>query len=236
MITLTKDKIIHTNGWGEHSDKFVREEVSSFWGYLEDAVQFSDDFTLGDLFRHLQKLGEPFVSLIFGSALGHLPFQLFIDDMKTPAEDEGDKLTYLEVRRYGERWEHSGEIDLHIGFSGVGESKDFNYAIEFTSLYLLKDLPLRLNKEFEISEMRFPSRILRAYLKFRDWIHLPVSGWNTAFSYVYVKGPCCFSVYEVIVTILSELSFVGEPEMRDRELDEVITFVNEIKQELSDGR
>jgi len=234
MIKLTKDKIMYTNHYGEHSDKYAKKEVHYLTFFLENSVELSDDFTLGDLFYHLEKIGEPLIDSIFGSALGHFPFKSYIQDMKTPAEDAGDKLDYLEIQRCGERWEW-GDIDLSIDFHGVGESSDWHYAIEFTPLYVLKDLPLRLNKEFTISEMKIPSKLFRAYIRFRNWIHLPLSEWNSKFSYNYVKGTTCFSVRELISAVLSEISFAGSPEMRDKWIAEIVKDVDETKQEVYDG-
>jgi len=233
MITLTKDRIIHTNQYNPQSDEYERKEVNYLGPYLEEAVELSDDFTLEDLLNHLER--EPALELIFSSALGHFPLQLYIDDMKKFVEDEGDKLNYLQIRRFGERWEHSSEIDLSIDFCGVGGSKDYNYAIEFTPLYVLKDLPLRLVDEFAISEIRFPSKLFRAYVRFRKWICCPLLGWDSGFSYTYVKGTACFSVYELLSAVLSEISFVGTPKMRDKEIADIVKDVDEMKQELPNG-
>lgn len=235
MITLTKDKIIHTNEYGPQSDKYVRKEVFSLCEYLEEAVELSDDFTLGDLFHYLEKYDGPFVDIIFGSALGHFPFESFIQDMKKPAEDEGDKLNYLQIQRFGERWEHSGEIDLSIGFSGIGMVNDISHGIGFTPLYVLKDLPLKLNTEFIINEMRCPLKLARFFIKFCNWIYKSSLGWTNQFNYTYVKGTTCFSVYELISAVLSEISFAGDPGMRDEKIAEIMEDVDEMKQELSNG-
>lgn len=233
MITLTKDKIIYSNDYNPECEDYIRKEVPYLYPYLEDAVELSDDFTLGDLFCILENEIEP-MEVIFGSALGHFPLQLYTNDMYKFAEDEGDKLDYLQIQRFGERWEHSGGIDLSIDFHGVSSVEDINYALEFSPLYTLKDLPLRLNIEFIINEMKCPSKIMRFFIKLRNRIYKPSFGWLHQFSYTYVKGTTCFSVYELISTVLSEISFVGTPEMRDKKIAEIDVEVDEIMEKYGD--
>lgn len=234
MITLTKNKILYTNGYNPECDEYVKKEVPYLHPYLEDSVELSDDFTLGDLFRILEN-ELAFMEAIFGSALGHFPLQSYIDDMKKFVEDEGDKLEYLRIQRFAERWEHSGEIDIVIDFSGISFVEDVNYAIEFSPLYTLRDLPIRLSNEFTISEMKCPSKIVGFFIRLRNRIHKPQVGWINEFTYVYVKGTTCFSVYELISTVLGELSFVGTPEMRDEKIVDIVEDIAAYREDQSDN-
>ena len=113
------------------------------------------------------------------------------------------------------------EISIYISVHGVGKYElaegetyeneedvppDMGYAIEFTPLYRLKHLPIRLNKNF----------VMRDKNEVGDKPGV-------------VEGEKEFSVFDVFGEILLEISFAGLPEDRDEQWKDVINTVDEYK-------
>lgn len=213
MIELSKNKIVYvTDHYNPDCEKYEKKEVECLHPYLNETVELSDDFTLEDFFRILGR-ERGVMGMTFSSHLGHYPLQLYIDEIEKPPtdDDDEDEIKYLELRRYGELWDW-GDLDLFIDFSGLGKEHEgggVGYAIEYTPLNELKHLPLRLNTDVEISEAKIPSKML-------------------------VKGTMVMSVYELISTILCEISFAGSPELRDKQLTEITGAVKEMREVLGE--
>lgn len=227
MIKLTKNEIVYSNDYNPDCDKYVRREVDHLYLYLNERVELGKDFTFGDLFNHIERDKKTF-DLIFSSCLGHYPLQLWLDEIKKPGPEEDDEIDYLEIRRYGEYWDW-GDIDISIGISGVGKKEDGpSYGIGFTSLNELKHLSLRLNEDFEISEIITSSRIVTFLARWLKKIGVPLGRWDNPFNRTYVKGKVEFTVYELITTVLHEISFYGSPEEREKTIGEISENVEDV--------
>jgi len=229
MILLTKDKIIYSNHYNPECDKYVEKEVDNLYLYLNERVELiSDGFTLEDLFKYIGRNIDEF-NLIFSSHLGHHSLELFVDEIKKPGPEKDDEIDYLEIRRYGE-YRDWGDIDLFIDFCGINGKEGLGYAIEFTPLNELKHLPLCLNKDFSISEVRIPSRIVMYLVGLLKKIGIPLGKWDNPFAHIYVRGKTNFTVYELISAVLYEISFGGNPEERDAKMSKIEEDVKEMKE------
>lgn len=226
MITLSRDKIVYTNHYNPECSEYIQKEVLHLWPYLEDEVTLSDDFTLVDLFNHIERDKEAF-DIIFHSSLGHFPIQVYFDEIKKEGPTTYNDIDYLEVQKFGERWEW-GIIDLSTTFHGISTKEDIGYAVEFTPLNKLKHLLLRLNDKFEISEMCTPSWIMLRFFRLLKRLGFELKKWNP-YTHVCTSGKVCFSVYEVISAVLSEVSFCGTPLDRDEKWSNVTSIFDEIK-------
>lgn len=234
MIELEKDKIIFTNEYNPECSEYVRKEVPHLWPYLEDKVMLDEDFTLEDLFNHIERDKEAF-EIIFHSSLGHFPIQAYLDEIKKEGQAEDNEIDYLEVQRFGERWDY-GDIELHIDFHGIGIKDDIGYAVEFTPLNQLKHLQLHLNEEFEISEIVIPSWPKLKFYRLLKRLGLEFKKCNP-YTHVYTSGKVCFSVYELISTVLSEVSFCGMPSERDEKWRGITELFDEFEHpERYDGK
>ena len=234
MINLTRDKIIYSNHFNSECDEYVRKEVEFLYPYLEETVELSNDFIFEDLFKIIEKEVDIF-DMIFSSCLGHYPLQLWIDEIKKPGSKKDDEIDYLEIHRWGEYWDW-GDIDLSIGISGIGKKEDDpSYGVGFTPLNELKYLPLRLNEDFEISEMKIPSNSIMHIARLLKKVGIPVGKWDNPSPRVYVKGKVEFTVYELISSILNEISFYGDPTERDGKLAGLKEMVDESKKSIENG-
>ncbi len=121
--------------------------------------------------------------------------------LKEPDEDEVTEITiYIDVHAWGkfepqedEIYEKGEELLTHT-----------SYAIEFTPIYRMKHLPIKLDKAF----------ILR----------------KEDGETVLVEGQRDFTVFEIFGAILSEISFAGLPEERDEQWKDVIDTAEEYKE------
>lgn len=233
MITLSKDKMVFTNHFNPGCSEYVKEEIQLLHRYLNETVELSDDFTFEDLFKILEGEKEIF-DVIFSSQLGHYPLQLYIDEIKKSfsVKDE-DEVDYLEIRRFGEYWGRDKDIEIFVDFGGESETTDISYGVGFTAVNELKYLPLRLNENFEISEIKRLSKLKLYFWRLLKKISIP--WWDNPFTHTYVKGKTKFSVYELISAVLYEITFYGPPDVRDAKLEDLEKTVEETKEFLASG-
>lgn len=228
MITLTKNKIVYSNDYNPECDKYVKREVDHLYLYLNERVVLSDDFTLEDLFHHLYRDGETF-DLIFSSCLGHHSLQPWFDEINRPGPKKDDEIDYLEIHRWAEYWDW-GDIDLSIGVSGISKKSDIPYGIGFTPLNEIKHLPLRLNEDFEIGEVKIPPSAIMYPIRLLKKIGVPLGKlgkWSGSFYRTFVKGKVEFTVYELITAVLYEISWYGDPTKRDEKMCELEKITEE---------
>jgi hypothetical protein len=227
MITLSKDGIFYENKFEDGKKK----KVKSLIPYLNKVIQLEEDFTLIDFFNILENDKE-LINIIFSSQLGHYPLQLYINDIKKEIVKGEEQLDFLKVHwscgfEQGEcsEFEPENEISIFASFGGWGVWEDnpwTNYevdedgkirggfAIEFTPLSELKDLPLKLELDMEFKD---ENQFIKEENNYKT----------------ILKGKRPFTVYEVIGAILYEISFVGDPEKRDDAWKEQLETVEDIK-------
>ena len=239
MIHLSKDGIRYSNHYRKDCDKYVTKMVNSLVPYLREEVQLSEDYTLADLFEILGRDVDNY-DIIFGSELGHHPFELFMNDInaEAPVIDGDDKMEFLEVQwtcecddytAKGYSWGKS--IEFNTDFHGWGTWDDDEnsphpdgtkggFAIEYTPLAELKHYPLKLKTKTKI------------YLDNGQYEEDETGGMNYP---VLFEGEKCFSVYDFLSSILYEISWGGSPEDRDETFKEITDDVEEARASLEAG-
>ena len=126
-------------------------------------------------------------------------------ELKPPANDVNEISIYPDVHGWGEV-DFDKEEELYKPTKSEGNRQSF--AIEFTPLYRLKHLPLRLDTSFVIKDQDKKE--------------------------VLVEGEKEFSVFEVFGAILSEISFCGLPDDRDEKWQDIVDRVEELEDELEE--
>lgn len=234
MITLTKNKILYNSESFKNNEN--SKEVHSIIPHLSEMVKIEDNFTLYDFFMMLEK-DKNLISVLFSSYMSGVVLDPFIEEVKKDCLEEGkEEIHYLECSwsidqfDYKEFYkkhkkekpifpdenlrepseEDENEISIGVNFCGIGEFNGVNdgYGIEFTPLYRLKHLPLKLNTKFEM-------------FKPNQFDGKPVA-----------KGYMDFTLFEVISEILSEITFRGSPENRDEEWEIISEDYQEMKDRL----
>jgi hypothetical protein len=193
MLRLEADKKIHT-------DRGKEVTAENLLQYLfTEPIESIDGWTLRDFINlamtHKELLGE----------MSWCNVQAFYDEMQQPKPTspwfEG-KILAIELQRVAEITKYEPDyISEYIDVTGRTNDPQDRYAIEFTPVNELADLPIVINEKYEITrEIDGP-----------PW-HEPV---------LSSKKP--FYLLDVIWALLWEISFVGSPGQRDakwKELEE----------------
>ena len=208
----------------KESDKIV-EVVSDLIPYLNDTIEFGDGLIFEDFMFHILSYSDKY-SEVFSSQLGHYNLKDWISDFLNEQKDDSgtEIIEYLEVAHsdieidaYGTQNSYKiTEIDVYNSFHGIGEWEEKEtgkvmggVAIEFTSLYTLRKLPLKLNKKVRITDIQTYDEIC-----------------------VMEK---LFTVYDVISAILFEISWSGNPVQRDAQCKIILDRSEEIQKEIDNG-
>ena len=126
-------------------------------------------------------------------------------------------LHYLEISDIAEIWTRKKRTWANLGypdFHGIGDTVDGNdgYAIEFTPVNEIVNLPIRIKKEFRI--IRYGEQVIRPTVLF--------------------KGKRKYTLFEILDTIYDEVSFHGTPSKAATFLGDLTEQVRKIKDDLSE--
>ena len=135
---------------------------------------------------------------------------LVFGQLHKPDEDDKNEISiYVDVHGWGKFEPQKDEVYK----KGEKPPTHISYAIEFTPLYRMKHLPIRLDKKFTIQKKNY------------DYIEDVKD---------IVSGEHEFSVYEVIGAILSELTFAGLPDERDEQWKDITDNADEYREKMED--
>lgn len=255
MIYIRKNGIFYENGYSPDAEEYLFTKVKSFIPYLGEIIHIDKEITLEDIFLIFEK-DENLVNIIFGSQMGHHSLSAYLEDIKKDCMDESrEELEYIELNWVAEQFDYKkfyerhkddekdiilgplhepdedevNEIEIYVDVHGWGEyipadGEEENYeegyvppthgsyAIEFTPLYRIKHLPIRLNKKFIIRE----------------------EGIRGDEENIIVEGEKEFTVYEIFGEILSEITFAGLPEERDKKWNDVVDGIEDYKNRMDE--
>ncbi|MBP7496216.1 MAG: hypothetical protein KA792_00945 [Bacteroidales bacterium] len=193
MLIIEKNKIKYQNYEGDNTFIIVSKHKGYFLRFLNEQVMLADNLTFGDFFRFLINEKDT-INTVFTNALGGYDFNKFVvafNKRKKKYETDINDIKFLQLEW---RVEVENEnIQIYTDFDGIGidtnnesSNKLIGIGIDFTSLHLLKNIPLKLNKEFIIRDDKKKKNniILKSY---KD-----------------------FTLFELINSILYEISFYGD--------------------------
>lgn len=218
MITLKKDGIYLFTHIEETIDINISGhicneiKVHSFLPYLKEMMEVENDVTFEDFFNHIMRQKGKYSS-IFRSHLGNYKLQQWEEEWnRIPGDDcDGDdyEMTKVEIRWHGESWLNEGEdlITIEPEFHGIGfaidTKKQMGMGVDFTPINDLKLYPFELNEQLNVYSLQ-DSKIL-------------------------LSGKKEFTVYEVISTVLDEITFYGSPEQKIKKINEIKQTCEDIK-------
>lgn len=255
MIYLRKNEIFYENSYRPDADEYIFTKVKSFIPYLDEIIHIDHEVTLEDIFLLFEN-DEDIVNIIFGSHMGHHPLSAYMEDIKKNCIDESrEELEYIGCNWVAEQFDYKkfynrykddetdpilgplhepdeddvNEISVYVDIYGWGkyvptddEMESYeegyvppthrSYAVEFTPLYRMKHLPIRLNKKFIIREQGIQGNKEK----------------------ILVEGEKEFTVYEVFGAILTEITFAGLPEDRDKQWNDVLDSIDDYKKRIED--
>src|SRR5574337_566406 len=130
------------------------------------------------------------------------------EGLNKPFKNEGDKVEYLELSWEAEVRKYKGEpqtFEQWLSFNGIG--KNTKYAIDFSPVNTLSELPVKLKNTIKIEDARervYPQPVL-------------------------IEAEKVFKLSDILYGIFWELSFLGSPTDRDAFSDRINQQIEDIK-------
>ncbi len=167
------------------------EKVDTIKYYMDCQLRIEDGATFEQLFKHIIAEVE-IIDVIFSETMGENKLSNFIDEWNKPftTTNNGLDIEYLRLRKvleYLEVDKNKGFVDIRVDFEGVGSNMD--YGLEFMSLNEMKKFPIKLVDDLFVKES------------------LHRKGGEIS----YVGGNCVMTLFEVIATLLYEVTFYNPP-------------------------
>ncbi|HAN78052.1 MAG TPA: hypothetical protein DCQ31_09910, partial [Bacteroidales bacterium] len=192
MLKIYKNRILYFED--NNSSKFqnLTKIKGGLFKKMNDTVEIAENVTFDDFFKFLIKEKE-LVEIIFQSSLYGVPFIELIKDFRKKPKDTKD-MEFIQIS-----WNITIDVELKIEpiFEGCGKHDNGNmlkFALELSPICELKDYFFKLNDSFEISQFDFTDKKER----------------------IIFESTKKFTLYEIISTILSELTFYGSPTTRNQ--------------------
>lgn len=221
MILLKKGgKVFHKKEY----DKKNEGIYTSLIPYLCEKIEFEDGVTFEDFMIHIFSHSDEYND-VFSSHLGHYQLCDWIPDFLNAQDiDKPEIIEYLEIMHSDIEINATGimnsygidDLSTYNSFHGIGawDEKETGesmggIAIEYTSLYKLRKLPLKLNTKVRIRDIE-------------------------TYNEVCIMETC-FTVYDVIGAILYEISWSGNPKKRDEQCKMIFDDAKKIRKEIDDG-
>jgi hypothetical protein len=202
-IFITSDgKIYKMNYFG----RLERNEVTTIKNYLNCILHIEEGTTFETFFNIILK-DKDFFSEVFKETMGGFDLNQFIKEWKNNVEIKNNhNISYLEVYRDINLKDNIGIITLDVMnvFEGVIKKEDGEkerLSLDFIPISSLKKIPLRINNDFNI-----PGQII-------ENVNMLTS----------VKE---MTLFEVIESILYDITFYGDPKSRDQIKEDVMNGYN----------
>jgi hypothetical protein len=202
-IFITSDgKIYKMNYFG----RLERNEVTTIKNYLNCILHIEEGTTFETFFNIILK-DKDFFSEVFKETMGGFDLNQFIKEWKNNVEIKNNhNISYLEVYRDINLKDNTGIITLDVMnvFEGVIKKEDGEkerLSLDFIPISSLKKIPLRINNDFNI-----PGQII-------ENVNMLTS----------VKE---MTLFEVIESILYDITFYGDPKSRDQIKEDVMNGYN----------
>jgi len=201
MILITKEKIKYNPFSSDETGKY-KDITEKNWliNFLHEEVVFSKDLRFKDVFNHLYKEKKT-IHLLFRFCMGNVTLDDFLPDMKRK-----DKSGWLDLECVQIAWRvnpfEKETIDISTEFLGKPKGKDGNrikgvetgVGLDFCTLASYADLPIRLNKHFIIEQYSVKKKPTLLLKKQRNFV-----------------------LFDVLHTILDDVTFYGKPKERDKQ-------------------
>lgn len=236
-VIFTKAGLFYEK-WNGKLQKNVRRRVKKMtvWTHLRDECIVEEGVTLLDILRTVNQF--KMLKLFFSQyswckAIEEFHAQAEEPDLGAAHDDDDEKpeekMTHLRVYWYCNYTKHKNEsyVELSPSFDGIGPAvgeyadpknpnAEMKWGIDFTPIYQLADLPVKLDTDVEFYE---------------PWDH------KTKYDSErppLIKGERCFSLQEVLDAIYWEISFHGAPADKSQKLGELKQSIEEIKNGTAD--
>ena len=226
MIRLLPDKKLYKCEYrgSDTIEEIPPEDIMRI--VFSETIEFVDGWTLRDLMEYIHPFGE-----IFGD-MAWCNFAAFYREMQRPnTKTDLEDVKYISLKRFGQI-EDDGSVNEYIHVNGTNDISDEecrlsferdpenavsnSYAIEFSPINELADLPIKLDENYEITK--------------------DTHNHQEPFKIVMFKASKPYVLMDVIWAILWEIRFMGSPSDRDAMADELKDRVESVKNGTAIGR
>jgi hypothetical protein len=209
MLKIEKSKILFFPYIESKRYRNLTKIKGGIFRRMNEYVEIADNVTFGDFFKFLIK-EKNLINLIFAASMYGVSFDLLINDFKRKFELKDDEIQYLEICWYVDYDNDELVIDPH--FHGISKKEENNFnempiGLDFVSIYKLKNYPLKLNEVLEIIDN---------------------STWPDE-SRTILKSTKQYTLYDIIHSVLYELTWYGTPAMRDKEKKTILDVVRKME-------
>jgi hypothetical protein len=211
MIRIEKDKIIVT-GYDFEKKEIPNNELAL---YLNRPIEFGEDVTLERLLNIVIENKDIF-NIIFSGHMGGYMIDYYVEEFNKDADSDNDwvnNISHCEVYAVFDHMVYKKgeeENSIYYGFHGKGsDTHETNYGFMGSSINNYKHLPIKVNKLIEFTIDTGGKLHGKKKVSFEEkykTIH---------------KGEFEISVFEFIGAILHEISYMGLPEDRKKQFDEL---------------
>lgn len=205
MLKITKDSIFCEHYVEDQLEVHDIIENGCFSNHLNDTVYIEEDVTLKNILEHLDRRCDD-VEIMFSSALGGLPLEPFLEEMRFGEKSNKDlKNLYFgrtcEIIEYADNnTELIENLELYSIDADLKE-----YALEFSPVSYYTDVPIILDDTYEIVKHIPTSTFIK---------ELDGSLKRVYDKRVILKTTKTFTFYEFLHSVLYEITKYGTPEER----------------------
>jgi len=226
MITITKDKIYRSpftlKSTKPDSDTVKEIGVDDVLFSLGEDIELGEDLTFGRLFD-LIIFHKDFFNILFASELRGNVIEDFISDYERDIDVVFENQEYrLRLSWICDVYEYNGDVDFidYLSFDAFGrinkdiDKEEYGISIAFSSLGEIKNNLLFIDNSFEVHNSKTYEDELDAIIKAS---YKPVTS------------------YQVISSILREISFYGKPEERDAQRKDLVKQNEQMEKWIEEG-
>lgn len=205
MIRITKDSILHVELDDNDKEELtnVLDSENGIVSYLDQFVILDEELTVGD-FVKLLMLSEDAIDYVFDAALNGQSLSVFAAELEEPTTHDG-ALAFVEIVHDVELGS-DGVISEIKYFQGIGPSpvdgRMTSFSLELLPLNYYKDLPILLNHNYVVQRIETVN--------------------SAPIHFIELKARKGFTLYEVIHSVLYEISFHGTPTERADMLTDIL--------------
>ena len=205
-------KTLYLNNKGEIylEDSFngSQEKVDTIKYYLDCPLIVESGVKFETLFNHII-MEYKLMDIIFSETMGSYNLESFIEEWGKPPKPNkmGFEIEYIRFRKvleYIEVDDNKGFVDIRIELDGAGKNNGMDYSLEFMSLTEMKKYPVVIENILHVKENL-----------------LKKDGEES-----YIGGDCVTTLFEIIGTILYEITFYGPPDERDNAKQKLIETID----------
>jgi len=211
MIRITKNNILCVEPVENDKENTfdIMTTENGFVSYLDQFVIIDEGVTIGE-FVKLLGLAEEEIDYIFDASLNCQSLGVYLAELDEPCTHDG-ALSFVEIVHDVEL-ASDGILSEIKYFQGIGPSpvdgRLTNFSLELLPLNYYKDLPLLLNHNYVVQRTEIVN--------------------NVPMHFIELKARKGFTLYEVIYSVLYEISFHGAPAARKAILTDMLEMCQSI--------